>query len=102
RLLGVHPAPLFDAPAAAALAGLPPHDAQDLLDDLIAVPRLDEPEHGIFRLHDLLREFAAALAADLSPDERGTALEAVLDLQTHALIASTLPARRALLDMDLG
>ncbi|MCU7727224.1 tetratricopeptide repeat protein [Actinoplanes sp. KI2] len=102
RLLGVYPAPLFDAPAVAALTGLPLDDAEDLLDDLIDVHLLDEPEHGIFRLHDLLREFAAALAADLSPDERRTAVEAVLDLQTHALAASTLPGRRALLDLDLG
>jgi len=102
RLLGVHPGRLFDAPAAAALAGLPLTDAQDLLDDLIDVHLLDEPEHGIFRLHDLLREFAAALAADLSPAERWAAVEAVLDLQTHTLVGSTLPARRALLDLDLG
>jgi len=102
RLLGVHPAALFDAPVAAALAGLPLEDARDLLDDLIDVHLLDEPEHGIFRLHDLLREFAATLAADLPPAERRTAVEAVLDLQTHIFVASTLPARRALLDLDLG
>ncbi|MCU7727226.1 tetratricopeptide repeat protein [Actinoplanes sp. KI2] len=102
RLLGVCPAPLFDAPAAAALAGLPLDEAQDLLDDLHDVHLIDEPAPGIFRLHDLLREFAAALAADLSPDERRTAVEAILDLQTHAFAAANPPSWRAAVERDIG
>ncbi|MFF5295511.1 AfsR/SARP family transcriptional regulator [Paractinoplanes globisporus] len=102
RLLGLYPAPRFDAPAAAALAGLPLDDAQDLLDDLIDVHLLDEPEPGIFRPHELLREFAATLAADLPADERRRAIGEVLDLQVHAFAASNPPARRIAFDVDLG
>ena len=102
RLLGAYPAPLFDAPAVAALTGLPLDEAQDLLDDLIDVHLLDEPEAGTFRLHDLLREYAAALAADLSPDERRAAVEAVLDFQTYALAATMPPAHHRVFREDVG
>jgi tetratricopeptide (TPR) repeat protein len=98
RLLGVYPAPLFDALAAAALAGLPIDETQNLLDDLNDVHLVDEPEPGIFRLHDLLREYAAALAGELPPE----AAEAVLDLQTHALAAALPPIRRIVLPRDFG
>jgi DNA-binding SARP family transcriptional activator/tetratricopeptide (TPR) repeat protein len=98
RLLGVYPAPLFDAAAAAALAGLPLDEAQDRLDDLIDGHLLDEPEPGIFRLHDLLREYAAALAGELPPD----AAAAVLDLQTHAFAAALPPLPRSMLRRDIG
>jgi DNA-binding SARP family transcriptional activator/tetratricopeptide (TPR) repeat protein len=98
RLLGVYPAPLFDGLAAAALAELPLDEAQDLLDDLIDGHLLDEPEPGIFRLHDLLREYAAALIAELPPE----AAEAVLDLQTHAFVATMPPRHLNLLRRDMG
>ncbi|WP_030441173.1 AfsR/SARP family transcriptional regulator [Actinoplanes subtropicus] len=98
RLLGAYPAPLFDGLAAAALAGLPLDEAQDLLDDLIDGHLLDEPEPGIFRLHDLLREYAAALAGELPPE----AAEAVLDLQTHAFAAALPPRDRTRLRRDIG
>ena len=98
RLLGVYPAPLFDAPAAAALTGLPLAEAQDLLDDLNDVHLVDEPEPGLFRLHDLLREYAAALAGELPPDSA----QAVLDLQTHALAAALPVPHRATLARDIG
>ncbi|MCU7727227.1 tetratricopeptide repeat protein [Actinoplanes sp. KI2] len=98
RLLGVYPAPLFDAVAAAALAGLPLNEAHDLLDELIDGHLLDEPEPGIFRLHDLLREYAAALAGELPPD----AAEAVLDLQVHAFAAALPPVHQRLLRRDIG
>ncbi|WP_433371427.1 BTAD domain-containing putative transcriptional regulator [Actinoplanes sp. CA-142083] len=102
RLLGLRPAPLFDVLTAAALVGMPLSDAEDLLDDLVDAHLLDEPEPGIFRLHDLLREFAATLAADLPPDQRREALVAVLDLQTYAF-AATMPAGyRMMLSQDLG
>jgi len=98
RLLGVYPAALFDAPAAAALTGLPLDEAHDLLDDLNDVHLVDEPEPGIFRLHDLLREYAAALAGELPKD----AAEAVLDLQTHAFAAALPPLPQAALRRDIG
>ncbi|MEV6344406.1 BTAD domain-containing putative transcriptional regulator [Actinoplanes sp. NPDC051851] len=87
RLLGVYPGSNFDAPAAAALTGLPLAGARDLLDELLDGHLIEEPEPGVFRLHDLLREFAAALAADRPEPERREALHSVLNLETHALSA---------------
>ncbi|MFF5295510.1 AfsR/SARP family transcriptional regulator [Paractinoplanes globisporus] len=102
RLLGLYPAPRFDAPAAAALTGLPLDDAQDVLDDLIDAHLVEEPEPGIFRLHDLLREFAAALAADLAAAERQDAIVALLDFQAYALVAAYPPAHLGVLRRDFG
>jgi tetratricopeptide (TPR) repeat protein len=101
RLLGLHPGADFDAPSVAALTGLPLGEAADMLDDLIDVHLVDEPEPGVYRLHDLLREFAAALAADLPQPERSEALLGVLDHQLHATSATVRPGSRPTLDHDL-
>ena len=101
RLLGVHPGADFDAPAVAGLTGLPLDGARDALDDLVDVHLVEEPEPEVYRLHDLLREFAAALAADLRPGVRGEALLGVLDQQLHAAIATVSAGPRAALDHDL-
>jgi DNA-binding SARP family transcriptional activator/tetratricopeptide (TPR) repeat protein len=83
RLLGVHPGERFDAPAVAALADLPLDDAEDLLDDLVDMHLVEEPEPGLFRLHDLMREYAATLAAG-DPDEiRHAAVVRLADLHLH-------------------
>jgi DNA-binding SARP family transcriptional activator/tetratricopeptide (TPR) repeat protein len=101
RLLGLYPGPVFDALGAAALTGLPAHEAQDVLDDLVDVHLIEEPEPGVFRLHDLLREYAAALAADLPPADRAVAVVAVLDFQVHAIAASVPEAKRPTMQHDL-
>ena len=102
RLLGLYPAATFDVLGAAALAGVPAEDAQATLDDLVDVHLVEEPERDVYRLHDLLREFAAQLAAELPGAERREALAAVLDLQTHAA-AAVMPAFfRESSDRDLG
>ncbi|MEU8237253.1 BTAD domain-containing putative transcriptional regulator [Actinoplanes missouriensis] len=101
RLLGVYPGSTFDTLAVAALAGLPADPAADVLDDLVDVHLVEEPEPGLFRMHDLLRQFAAALAAELAAEERRTALIESLDLQLHALAAASSPGFRAPLERDL-
>ena len=63
RLLGVNPDARFTAEAAAGLAELDLDEAEDLLDELVDVHLVEEPEPGLFRLHDLMREYAASLAA---------------------------------------
>ncbi|WP_239117451.1 AfsR/SARP family transcriptional regulator [Paractinoplanes ferrugineus] len=98
RLLGVYPGVVLDGPAVAALCGLPLDEAQDTVDDLIDVHLVEEPAPGWYRLHDLLREFAATLAG---PDRR-EALIGVLDLQTHAVALSMPEAYRDVLYRDLG
>ena len=102
RLLGVLPATDFDTVAVAALTGLSCAAAQDALDDLVDVHLLEEPEPEAYRLHDLLREFAAALAAELATADRTRALRGFLDQQLHAAAATNLPAYREVLLRDLG
>ncbi|MFC3992206.1 AfsR/SARP family transcriptional regulator [Actinoplanes siamensis] len=102
RLLGVHPGKAFDALAVAALTGLPLDEAEDALDDLLDVHLVEEPERGVFRMHDLLREYAGMLAADLPPAERRDALTGLLDFQLHAGIAGTAAGYQERLRRDLG
>jgi DNA-binding SARP family transcriptional activator len=102
RLLGVHPGRIFDVPAAAALTGLPTDEAHDLLDDLIDVHLIEEPEPDVFRMHDLLHEYASALAAELPPDERQAALHRLLDLELGAALLTLAPPRRRSVLRELG
>ncbi|MFF5082329.1 BTAD domain-containing putative transcriptional regulator [Actinoplanes sp. NPDC000266] len=102
RLLGACPGTEFDALTVAALSGCPLSDARDLLDDLVDVHLVDEPEAGVYRMHDLLREFAAVLAAEIPPAERLEALRGVLDFQLHVAAATNLRAYRVNLERDIG
>ncbi|MBU2663208.1 tetratricopeptide repeat protein [Actinoplanes bogorensis] len=102
RLTGLCPASEFDALTVAALAELPVADAQDELDDLVDVHLVDEPEAGVYRLHDLLREFASALASEMDDEDRVEARRRMFDQQLHAAAATHLPAYRKTLDRDLG
>jgi DNA-binding SARP family transcriptional activator len=90
RLLGMHPAERFDALSVAALCDLPLDEAGDLLDDLVDAHLVEEPEAGIFRLHDLMREYAATLAQMDAADDRATALDHLLN---HYIWAAWAHAR---------
>jgi transcriptional regulator with XRE-family HTH domain len=70
RRLGLHPGPDVDRYAAAALGGVGLAAARRGLEDLYDQYLLTEPAQGRYRLHDLLREHARALAArdDPGPD----------------------------------
>jgi tetratricopeptide (TPR) repeat protein/transcriptional regulator with XRE-family HTH domain len=70
RLLGAHPGADADAYAAAALLGADLTAATRLLRDLEDHHLIDEPVHGRYRMHDLVREHAQALAES---DESGQA-----------------------------
>jgi DNA-binding SARP family transcriptional activator/tetratricopeptide (TPR) repeat protein len=87
RLLALHPAERFGAPAVAALAELPIDDAQDDLDELVDVHLVEEPETGHYRLHDLVREYAGTLSGQIEPAERRAAVTALVDLHLHATAA---------------
>ncbi|GAA4946952.1 AfsR/SARP family transcriptional regulator [Actinoplanes utahensis] len=99
RLLGVYPGTSPDAPAAAALTGLPLDDVVGLLDELVDARLIEEPEFGVYRLHDLLREYAAALPTPAV--DRSTAVLGVLNLETHALVATVSTALRSMVERDL-
>ncbi|MGH3737645.1 MAG: tetratricopeptide repeat protein [Micromonosporaceae bacterium] len=83
-LLGLHPGGEFSVPAAAALLGVSETQTRQLLDRL-AVTHLVEPaRRGHYRLHDLLREYAAErAAADLAEADRAAAVRRVLDWYVH-------------------
>ncbi|GAA2783910.1 NB-ARC domain-containing protein [Saccharopolyspora taberi] len=68
-LLGLVPGPTFSAPAAAALADLLPHVAEELLDELRTSNLLEENDREQFRFHDLVGLHAKKLAeAEFSHD----------------------------------
>jgi DNA-binding SARP family transcriptional activator len=63
RLLGLAPGRDIEPHAAAALAGVPVADAEDLLESLLDTHMLIQREPGRYTMHDLLREHARTLAA---------------------------------------
>jgi tetratricopeptide (TPR) repeat protein/transcriptional regulator with XRE-family HTH domain len=94
RALGLHPGPDIDGYAAAALAGTGLAAARRNLGALYDQHLITEPARGRYRLHDLIREHARALAADDDPAGRDAAAGRLLDYYLHtALAASThIPA----------
>jgi tetratricopeptide (TPR) repeat protein/transcriptional regulator with XRE-family HTH domain len=64
RRLGLAPGPDIDAYAGAALDDTGLDSARDALDELYEHHLITEPVPGRYLLHDLLREYARALAAD--------------------------------------
>ena len=85
RLLGECPGTGFDAYAAAALAGLPLAEAEDLLDQLLDAHLLLEPVPGRFRFHDLLLQHARKAARrDEDDNARQQAQDRVTGYYLHA------------------
>ncbi|MFI6165362.1 ATP-binding protein, partial [Nocardia sp. NPDC051052] len=77
RRLGLHPGPDFDAYAVAASNGISRAEARSELDSLYTYHLIEETTPGRYRLHDLVREYARALAAT---DDDGTeAVRRLLD-----------------------
>jgi hypothetical protein len=97
RLLGLHQGPDISAAAAASLAATTLAGARTALAELTRASLLTEDAVGRFGCHDLLRAYAAELAAaTLSAAERDLASRRVLDyyLRTaHAAAARLYPAR---------
>jgi DNA-binding SARP family transcriptional activator/tetratricopeptide (TPR) repeat protein len=102
RLLGLHPGERFEVLAVAALTDEPLDEARDLLDDLLDVHLIEEPEPELFRMHDLLREYAAALAAELSAEDRREAVVRLFDFHLHAFVAANDGPQRRGVAQDLG
>ncbi|MDQ1033659.1 DNA-binding SARP family transcriptional activator/tetratricopeptide (TPR) repeat protein [Streptomyces sp. V3I8] len=84
RLLGLHPGPDAALPAVAALGGIPATRAAALLAELVGGHLLTEGAAGRYTFHDLLRVYAAELAATLDGDlDRHAALHRLLDHYLH-------------------
>ncbi|GAA2605012.1 AfsR/SARP family transcriptional regulator [Paractinoplanes durhamensis] len=86
RLLGLHPGHDIAAPAAAALAALAPAESGTLLAELTGASLLLEHRPGRYTHHDLLRAYAAELAA-ADPDHDAARLR-VLDHYLHTAYAA--------------
>ncbi len=84
RRLGTHPGTDIDAYAAAALDGTDLATANRHLDGLYDQHLLTEPARGRYRLHDLLREHARALADAGDPADAGAAAGRLLDYYVHS------------------
>jgi tetratricopeptide (TPR) repeat protein/DNA-binding XRE family transcriptional regulator len=88
RQIGLHPGTDFDAYAAAALGDTDLSTARRHLEDLYERYLIAEPARGRYRLHDLIREHARALAADDHPDEHQATLDRLLDYYAYTAAAS--------------
>jgi class 3 adenylate cyclase/tetratricopeptide (TPR) repeat protein len=97
RRLGLHPGPDLDAYAAAALDGSSLVAARRGLEALYDQYLLTEPSEGRYRMHDLIREHARALADRLdSASDRAEATARLLDYYQHtSRLADVLRARGA-------
>jgi transcriptional regulator with XRE-family HTH domain/tetratricopeptide (TPR) repeat protein len=97
RRLGLHPGTDIDRYAAAALDGTDLAGARRRLEGLYEQYLLTEPAPGWYRMHDLIREHARALACRLDPsDDREQATGRLLDYYQHAAAgAQALLARQA-------
>jgi tetratricopeptide (TPR) repeat protein/transcriptional regulator with XRE-family HTH domain len=84
RRLGLHPGTDIDAYAAAALDGTGLAAARRSLEALYDQYLLTEPAQGRYRMHDLIREHARALAGRVDPDrDRDGATTRLLDYYQH-------------------
>ena len=89
RLLALHPGPDVAAPAAASLAGLPIGRTRSLLAVLAGLNLITEHLPGRYRWHDLLRTYAAELAAEQdSEGDRKAALRRAFDHYLHTAHAA--------------
>ena len=86
RRLGLHPGDSIDAYAAAALDGTGLDAARRGLEALYDQCLLTEPAAGRYRMHDLIRAHARALAGRLDPDrDRDQATGRLLDYYQHTV-----------------
>jgi tetratricopeptide (TPR) repeat protein len=88
RRLGLHPGNDVDAYAAAALDDASPQVTHQHLGELHDHNLISEPTRGRYRLHDLLREHARALAAIGDPEETSAAIDRLLDYYLHTAVAA--------------
>jgi DNA-binding SARP family transcriptional activator len=94
RSLGVAPGPDIGVWAAAALLHTTPRQAERWLEDLVDHNLLTEPLPGRYRLHDLLRTYAADLTAE-QLQEPDFSVDRLIDHYQHtASHAATLVATR--------
>ncbi|MEO3803172.1 BTAD domain-containing putative transcriptional regulator [Nonomuraea sp. B1E8] len=88
RLLGLVPARRISVAAAAALAGLPLPEAQDLLDSTARVHLVSGGTELDYGVHGLVLDYAAERArAEETADDRANAVRRLLDYSLHSVRA---------------
>jgi tetratricopeptide (TPR) repeat protein/transcriptional regulator with XRE-family HTH domain len=88
RRLGQHVGADFDVYAAAALDSATPDKTRGRLDRLFGYHLVNEPHHGRYRCHELIREQSRLLAAGEPPAERAAATRRLLDYYLHTARAA--------------
>jgi DNA-binding SARP family transcriptional activator len=89
RLLGLVAGGDLGLPAAASLCAQPAALTRALLHQLISAHLVQEPVPGRYRLHDLVRLYAAELTRSVDPDDvRRAALHRLLDHYLHTAHAA--------------
>lgn len=87
--LGLFPGPEISLPAAAALLGQTRADTDRALEHLVDASLLDSPAQSRYRMHDLLRVYAAVLATrDLSTEECRDAIERLTRWYLSGIVAA--------------
>jgi tetratricopeptide (TPR) repeat protein len=95
RLLGLHPGPDFGLGAATALLAEAPVTTRTLLDALAGAHLLEQTGPARYQFHDLLRAYAADLAAAEAPDtERTAALTRLADWYLYSADAANLAVQK--------
>jgi tetratricopeptide (TPR) repeat protein/transcriptional regulator with XRE-family HTH domain len=89
RRLGLAPGPDIDACATAALDDISVEAARERLDELYDHHLITEPVAGRYLLHDLLREYAGALAADDGADVSRAAAGRLVNYYAHVAAAAS-------------
>jgi tetratricopeptide (TPR) repeat protein/transcriptional regulator with XRE-family HTH domain len=89
RRLGLAPGPDIDAYAAAAVDDISVGTARSRLDDLYDNHLITEPQAGRYLLHDLLREYARALADGDDDTESQAAVGRVVNYYAHVAGAAS-------------
>ncbi|MGW6708961.1 BTAD domain-containing putative transcriptional regulator [Streptomyces sp. NPDC054956] len=96
RLLSLHPGAEIDVHSAAALLAVHTRDAEDLLEDLLDMHLVQQPELGYYAFHDLVRSFAQSLRNTETAADDTAAVERLLDYfyaATEAACGVLFPAR---------
>lgn len=88
RLLGLNTGPDIGTHAAAALANTTSRRARQLLDQLTEVHLIEQAGCGRYRLHDLVRIYAAERALDEPEGERANAIRRMLCWYLHTADAA--------------
>lgn len=97
RALALHPGGDLDVHTAAALLGTNPREAEDLLELLLDVHLLQQPEIDLYTFHDLVRSFAQSLRSQTTEGDDAASVSRLLDYYlgaTEAACRVMFPGRR--------